>query len=81
MIKEKWEKLNELKEEIRDCEVKFHALKRHERLNERNIRLGSPGCDIPAVPVPDELHDVFLDLMKDYYVCQLSDLKEEFKEG
>lgn len=81
MTKEKLKELNELKEEIKICEVKFHTIKRYEGLNGRNIRLGSSGCDIPVVPVPDELRGVVLTLLKDHYSRKLNGLKNKFAEA
>ena len=78
MTEEKLKELNELKEEIRNCEVALRAI---ESCMGWNIELSNSSFVVPDVPVPDELRGVVLTLMKDCYTRKLNDLKEEFKEG
>ena len=78
MTEERLEKLNKLKEEIKNCEVALRAI---ESCMGWNIELSNPSYVVPDVPVPDELKNVLLTLLEDYYTRKLNELKEEFKEG
>lgn len=78
MTEERLEKLNKLKEEIKNCEVALRAI---ESCMGWNIELSNSSYVVPDVPVPDELRSVVLTLMGDCYSRKLNELKEEFKEG
>ena len=91
MTKERLYELNKLQRQIENREEALNILKKFREKKvvitdyiDKSMRIPSmlqEAYNNGSLRIPDELKNVLLTLLEDYYTRKLNELKEEFKEG